>query len=123
MQEVNLALLAGTLLFSVFGAITAVRHELEPSEGRRLARYGCNVLALICGFGLGQGVAGALPPYLPENLAGLWESVAMLANLALSFAGAFAAMALVQLIEHPLRLKNGLPPMPYRLVRFDLLRW
>lgn len=123
MQEVNLALLACTLLFSVFGAITAVRHELAPSEGRRLARYGCNVLALVCGFGLGQGVAGALPAHLPENLADTWASIAMLATLALSFLGAFAAMALVQLVEHSLRVKNGLPPVPYRLVRFDLLRW
>ncbi|WP_430396475.1 hypothetical protein [Ferrovibrio sp.] len=123
MQEVNLALLAGTLLFSLFGAITAVRYETGPTEGRRLARYGCNVLALVCGFGLGQGVAGALPAQLPENLAESWASFAMLATLALSFLGAFAAMALVQVIEHPLRLRNGLAPVPYRLVRFDLLRW
>lgn len=123
MDPLALALCLAILIAAPLGAWAAVRHDLDPTPGHRLARYLLIVVAVVAGFGLGQAVAGQLPGHLPEAWVGLWASLGMLAMLACAFIGVFAAMALVQVVEYPLRRQHGLPPMPYRLVRFDLLRW
>ncbi len=127
MDELSLGLLVVVLVVAPLGAWSAVREAAEPSQGSRIARYMLNVVAVVAGFGLGQAVSARLPAWLPpalaEGWADHWASFGMLAMLACAFLGAFAAMALVQAVEAPLRHRRGLPGQPYRLVRFDLLRW
>lgn len=101
----------------VLAGWSTVRYELDTANGWRIAKYATNVLALVLGFGLGQAVAlklGVLRGLAPDN---------MLVTIVGSFAGAFIVMWAVQMIEYALRRHHGLPPMPYRLVRFDLFRW